>query len=143
PGNVPPSSKPCLAPRNSTDWIRLHGSPKPLSNSSPGLIIVSTNSSPLPQSSFNHLARKLKRWGRWTVTIEVGVDDSAWVGSQPPSLGQGVSFRTTQNQKTGRTDIFAVAPGPRPDVDVRVANGHLRRNAKGFAFVDDGFVPPH
>ncbi|EOZ3002248.1 DUF7017 domain-containing protein [Pseudomonas aeruginosa] len=75
--------------------------------------------------------------------IEVGVDDSAWVGSQPPSLGQGVSFRTTQNQKTGRTDIFAVSPGPRPDIDVRVANGHLKRNAKGFAFVDDGFVPPH
>ena len=66
-----------------------------------------------------------------------------WVGSQPPSLGQGVSFRTTKNQKTGRTDILAVVPGPRPDVDVRVASGHLRRNAKGFAFVDDGFVPPH
>ena len=31
---------------------------------------------------------------------------------------------------------------PRPDVDVRVTNGRLRRNAKGFAFVDDGFVSP-
>ncbi len=46
-----------------------HGSPKPLSNSPPGLIIVSTNSSPLLQSSFNYFARKLKRWGRWTVTL--------------------------------------------------------------------------
>jgi hypothetical protein len=49
----------------------------------------------------------------------------------------------TQNQKTGRMDIFAVEPGPHPDVDVRVANGHLKRNVKGFAFVDDAFVPPH
>ncbi|KCZ96601.1 hypothetical protein HPO_19019 [Hyphomonas polymorpha PS728] len=74
--------------------------------------------------------------------IEVGVEGSTWVGPELPSLGQGVSFRMTQNRKTGRTDIFAIAPGPRPDVDVRVANGHLKRNSKGFAFVDDGFVSP-
>ena len=75
--------------------------------------------------------------------IEVGIVNSVWIGSQPPSLGLGVSFRTTLNQKTGRTEIFAVAPGPRQDVDVRVANGHLRRNAKGFAFIDDSFVPSY
>lgn len=75
--------------------------------------------------------------------IEVGVDDSAWVGSQPPSLGEGVSFRVTQNQKKGRMDVFAVSPGSRPDIDVRVVHGHLKRNPKGFAFIGDGFVPPH
>lgn len=75
--------------------------------------------------------------------LEVGVDGSAWNSSEPPALGQGVSFRATINQKTGRTDIFAIAPSPRPDTDVRVVNGHLKRNAKGFAFVDDGFVAPH
>lgn len=75
--------------------------------------------------------------------VEVGIDDSIWGGPQTPSLGQGVCFRMTQNQKTGRRDIFAVEPGPRPDVDVRVIHGHLKRNAKGFAFVDDAFVPPY
>ena len=75
--------------------------------------------------------------------LEVGIDDSVWVGHQPPSLGQGVRFRITKNQKNDRRDIFAVEPGPRPDVDVRVVNGHLKRNAKGFAFLDDAFVPPY
>jgi hypothetical protein len=74
--------------------------------------------------------------------MEVGIDHSIWIGLQSPMLGQGVSFRTTQNQKTGRKDIFAVTPGPRPDIDVRVTNGQLRRNAQGFAFLDDGFVSP-
>jgi hypothetical protein len=49
----------------------------------------------------------------------------------------------TKNKKNDRRDIFAVEPGPRPDVDVRVANGHLKRNTQGFAFVDDAFVPPN
>lgn len=74
---------------------------------------------------------------------EIGIDDSGWVGPHPPLLGQGVRFRMTKNLKNDRRDIFAVEPGPRPDVDVRVANGHLKRNTKGFAFVDDAFVPPN
>lgn len=75
--------------------------------------------------------------------VEVGIDHNVWIGHQPPTLGHGVRFRMTKNQKNQRIDIFAVEPGPRPDVDVRVANGHLKRNAKGFAFVDDAFVPPY
>lgn len=75
--------------------------------------------------------------------IEVGIDESDWSGSQSPVLGEGVSFRSTKNQKSGRVNIFTVAPGLRPDIDVRVVSGQLRRNAKGFAFIDDAFVPPH
>jgi tetratricopeptide (TPR) repeat protein len=75
--------------------------------------------------------------------MEVSMTDDAWAGSQSPVLGQGVRFQETQNHKTGRKDIFAVAPGPRPENDVKVANGHLKRNAKGFAFIDDAFVAPH
>ena len=48
----------------------------------------------------------------------------------------------TENRKTGRRDLFAVEPGPRPDADVKVTTGHLKRNPKGFDFVDDAFVPP-
>ena len=75
--------------------------------------------------------------------MEVSMTDNAWVGSQSPVLGEGVRFQATQNQKTGRKDIFAIAPGPRPEIDVKVANGYLSRNAKGFAFIDDAFVAPH
>lgn len=74
--------------------------------------------------------------------LEVGIDDSAWIGSSSPKVGEGVRFQMTQNRKTGRKDIFAVAPGPRPDVDVKVAYGHLKRHPKGFASVDGALVPP-
>ena len=74
--------------------------------------------------------------------VEVGIDDGAWIGSHSPKVGEGVRFRVTQNRKTGRRDLFAVEPGPRPDADVKVTTGHLKRNPKGFAFVDDAFVPP-
>lgn len=75
--------------------------------------------------------------------LEVGIEENAWIGSQPPLLGQGVSFRMTQNKKNDRRDIFAVEPGPRPEIDVRIIEGQLRRNPKGFAFVDNAFVAPH
>lgn len=75
--------------------------------------------------------------------LEVGVPDTAWFGSQSPVLGEGVRFQATENQKTGRKEIFAVAPGPRPEIDIRVISGHLKRNAKGFAFIDNAFVAPH
>jgi tetratricopeptide (TPR) repeat protein len=74
--------------------------------------------------------------------LEVGIDGEAWIGSHPPKVGEGVRFRVTENRKTGRRDLFAVEPGPRPDADVKVTTGHLKRNPKGFAFVDDAFVPP-
>lgn len=73
--------------------------------------------------------------------FEVGIDDDAWIGAHSPKVGEGVRFRVTQNRKTGRKDLFAVEPGPRPDVDVKVITGHLMRNSKGFAFVDNAFVP--
>ena len=77
---------------------------------------------------------------RWVGNDGLGTED--WQYSQRdenryPPIALGVA------RALAKWVIFAVAPGPRPDVDVRVANGHLRRNAKGFAFVDDGFVPPH
>ncbi|MBK7234788.1 MAG: tetratricopeptide repeat protein [Sterolibacteriaceae bacterium] len=74
--------------------------------------------------------------------LEVGIDDGAWHGSHSPKVGEGVRFRVTANRKTGRRDLFAVEPGPHPDADVKVTTGHLKRNPKGFAFVDDAFVPP-
>lgn len=74
--------------------------------------------------------------------LEVGIDGDAWIGSHSPKVGEGVRFRVTKNRKTGRRDLFAVEPGPRPDADVKVTTGHLKRNPKGFAFVDDAFVPP-
>ena len=74
--------------------------------------------------------------------LEVGIDGDAWIGSHSAKVGEGVRFRVTVNRKTGRRDLFAVEPGPRPDADVKVTTGHLKRNPKGFAFVDDAFVPP-
>lgn len=74
--------------------------------------------------------------------LEVGIDADAWIGSHPPKVGEGVRFRVTVNRKTGRRYLFAVEPGPRPDVDVKVTTGHLKRSPKGFAFVDDAYVPP-
>jgi len=74
--------------------------------------------------------------------IEVEIDGEAWIGAHTPKVGEGVRFRVTANRKTGRRDLFAVEPGPRPDADVKVTTGHLNRNPRGFAFVDDAFVPP-
>ena len=74
--------------------------------------------------------------------LEVEFDDDAWIGSGSPRVGEGVRFRVTQNRKTGRSNLFAVESGPRPDVDVKVTTGYLKRDPKGFARVDDGFVPP-
>ncbi len=73
---------------------------------------------------------------------EISVDE-AWIGKQLPRVGQGVRFRITQNPKNGRKDVFAVEEGPLPENDVRLVRGRVRRNPKGFAFVDDAFVPPH
>jgi tetratricopeptide (TPR) repeat protein len=69
--------------------------------------------------------------------------DGVWLGKEPAQLGQGVRFQFTENAKNGRRDLFAVQKGPLPDDDVKLVRGRLRRNPKGFAFVDDAFVPPH
>lgn len=69
--------------------------------------------------------------------------DAAWLGPEPARVGQGVRFRQATNPKNGRVDVFEVEPGPLPDDDVKLLQGSLRRNPKGFAFIDDAFVPPH
>ena len=74
---------------------------------------------------------------------EVAIDEDAWIGPTPPSLGQGVQFRATQNKKTGRRDFFSFEPGSLPTVDVRTAKGRLKRNDHGFGFVNDVFVTPN
>lgn len=72
----------------------------------------------------------------------VPVND-AWVGPQPARLGEGTRFRFAENPKNGRKDLFMVEPGPLPDDDVKLVRGRLTRNAKGFGFIEDAFVPPH
>lgn len=74
---------------------------------------------------------------------EIAINDDTWVGSRPPSPGDGVVFRTTLNRKTGRRDLFAVEPGPLPTTDVRIAKGRIKRSSHGFGFVDDVFVTPY
>ena len=74
--------------------------------------------------------------------LAVEFDDDAWIGSGSPKVGEGVRFRVTRNLKTGRRDRFAFEPGPRPDVDVKVITGHLKRSPNGSAVVEDAFVPP-
>lgn len=69
--------------------------------------------------------------------------DGAWFGDKPARLGQGVQFRLAENPKNGRKDVFAVEPGPLPEQDVKLVQGRLRRNPKGFAFIDEAFVPPY
>jgi hypothetical protein len=78
--------------------------------------------------------------GRDTDDVSV---DGAWIGKESALVGQGVRFQLTENPKNGRKDLFAVEAGPVPDNDVKLVRGRLRRNPKGFAFVDDAFVPPH
>ena len=73
---------------------------------------------------------------------DIGMDAIAWLGLEPASLGQGVRFRLTRNRKTGKKDVFAVEPGPMPTEDVRLLHGPLRRNPKGFAFIEDAFISP-
>jgi tetratricopeptide (TPR) repeat protein len=73
--------------------------------------------------------------------VEIELDASDWAGPAPPSLGQGVQFQTSQNPKSGRRDIFMVEPGVRPDTDVRVVTGHLKRHAIGHANIDECYVP--
>lgn len=74
--------------------------------------------------------------------LEVAINDDAWIGSHAPRAGEGVRFRVTKNPKTGRIELFAAEPGPRPDNDVKATTGQLQRHPDGFAFVDGVFVHP-
>jgi len=57
-------------------------------------------------------------------------------------VGDGVRFGLARNPKNDRLDAFNVERGELPDEDVKVVHGQLRRNPRGFAFVDDAFVAP-
>lgn len=74
--------------------------------------------------------------------LEIAINNEAWLGINPPKLGNGVSFQTSKNLKTGKKEIFAVNPSSRPNTDIKEITGQLKRNTKGYAFIDDVFVPP-
>ena len=57
-------------------------------------------------------------------------------------IGDGVRCGFARNPKNNRVDVFNVERRELPEKDVRRINGPLRRNPKGFGFVEDAFVPP-
>lgn len=70
---------------------------------------------------------------------EIGVNDPA---DKSLRAGDGVRFRLARNPKNDRLDAFNVERSELPDKDVKLVHGQLRRNPKGYAFVDDAFVAP-
>lgn len=70
---------------------------------------------------------------------EVKVDASL---KNPLRIGDGVRCGFARNPKNNRMDIFNVDRRELPEKDVRRITGPLRRNPKGFGFVEDAFVPP-
>lgn len=71
---------------------------------------------------------------------ELGVESPA---AKPLRVGDGVRIGIARNPKTNRLDAFNMERGELPDRDVKRFQGQLRRNPKGFGFVDDAFVPPY
>jgi len=70
---------------------------------------------------------------------EIGVNDPA---DKSLRAGDGVRFGLARNPKNDRLDAFNVERGELPDKDVKLVHGQLRRNPRGYAFVDDAFVAP-
>lgn len=70
---------------------------------------------------------------------EIGVNDPA---DKSLRAGDGVRFSLARNPKNDRLDAFNVERSELPDKDVKLVHGQLRRNPKGYAFVDDAFVAP-
>ena len=58
-------------------------------------------------------------------------------------VGDGVRFGSARNPKNNRTDVFNVESRELTENDFKRVIGQLRRNSKGFGFVEDAFVPPH
>lgn len=59
-------------------------------------------------------------------------------------VGDGVRLGTVRNPKHDRVHGFCVMEKDGlPEKDVKLIQGSLRRNPKGFAFVDGAFVPPY
>ncbi|OWT70387.1 hypothetical protein CEY04_25370 [Achromobacter sp. HZ28] len=55
-------------------------------------------------------------------------------------VGDSVRLGLARNPKNDRLDAFSVERGELPDKDVKLVQGKLRRNPKGFGFVDDAYV---
>lgn len=58
-------------------------------------------------------------------------------------VGDGVRIGITRNPKNNLLDAFNMELGELPDRDVKLVQGQLQRNPKGFGFVDGAFVPPY
>lgn len=71
---------------------------------------------------------------------ELGIDPP---GSNVLRVGDGIKLGIARNPKNHRLDAFTVERSELPDRDVKLIQGKLRRNPKGFGFVDDAFVPPY
>lgn len=63
-------------------------------------------------------------------------------GNTPLRIGDGVRFGVARNPKNDRLDAFNVERHDSPTKNVRLVQGQLRRNDRGFAFIDDVFVAP-
>lgn len=75
-----------------------------------------------------------------------GIGDELGVESplaNPLRIGDGVQICIARNPKNNRLGAFNVELGELPNRDVRLVQGQLRRNPKGFGFVGDAFVPPY
>lgn len=75
-----------------------------------------------------------------------GIGDELGVESPPANplrIGDGVRICIARNPKNNRLGAFNVELGELPNRDVKLVQGQLRRNPKGFGFVGDAFVPPH
>jgi hypothetical protein len=58
-------------------------------------------------------------------------------------VGDGALCGLARNPKNNRVDVFNMDRHEFPEKNVKRAKGQLRRNPKGFGFVEDAFVPPH
>ena len=75
-----------------------------------------------------------------------GIGDELGVESPPANplrIGDGVQICIARNPKNNRLGAFNVELGELPNRDVKLVQGQLRRNPKGFGFVGDAFVPPY
>lgn len=70
---------------------------------------------------------------------ELGIENPA----KSLRVGDGVRIGIARNPKNNRLDAFNMELGELPDRDMKFIQGQLRRNPKGFGFVDDAFVPPY
>lgn len=70
---------------------------------------------------------------------EAKVDGSA---ENSLRIGDGVRCGFSRNPKNNKMVAFNVERQELPEQDVRRINGKLRRNPKGFAFVENAFVSP-